>query len=143
MKTTTRALLACVVVWSGTGQAQQIYKWTDANGKVHYGDKKDAEGAKQQQELNIKLPPAPPPEPKAAPLPPEFRASAPRWPQPPQPVAPQFPQSVSGGREHGTDGSRCALARDVLNGSLRHPNGAPIDQYDRDVAQGDIKRFCR
>ena len=138
-----RLLAACVLAWIGAAQAQQVYKWTDANGKVHYGDKKDAEGAKQQQELKIKLPPVAPPPPPAAELPPEFRASAPRWPGPPRPAPPQPPRSVSGGRENGTDASRCALARDVLNGTLRHTNGAPIDQHDRDVAEGDIKRFCR
>lgn len=135
-------IAACLLVCAGAGQAQQIYKWTDANGKVHYGDKKEADGAKQQQ-LKIKLPPATPPAPPPPELAPEFRASAPRGPEPVQPVNQQAPRSVSGGKEQGTDASRCALARDVLNGSLRHGNGAPIDQHDRDVAQGDIKRFCR
>lgn len=138
----TFVIVACLLVCAGAGQAQQIYKWTDANGKVHYGDKKEADGAKQQ-ELKIKLPPVAPPAPPPPELPPEFRASAPREPQPPRQVAPQPPRSVSGGQENGTDASRCALARDVLNGSLRHGNGAPIDQHDRDVAQGDVKRFCR
>lgn len=139
MTKTMTLVLAGLLAWAGAGQAQQIYKWTDANGKVHYGDKKEAEGAKQQ-ELKIKLPPATPPAPPPPELAPEFRASAPRG---PEPAVQQPSRSVSGGREHGTDASRCALARDVLDGSLRHGNGAPIDQYDRDVAQGDVKRFCR
>lgn len=141
MKKTLRVLVVCVAASAGGAQAQ-VYKWTDANGKVHYGDKKEAEGARQQ-ELKIKLPPAAPPAPAPAVLPPEFRASAPRWPEPPRPAAQQPVRSVSGGKENGSDASRCALARDVLNGSLRHGNGAPVDQHDRDVAQGDVARFCR
>jgi len=134
-----RALALGAACVAGAGQAQ-IYKWTDANGKVHYGDRKDAAGAKPQ-ELKIKLPPAAPPASVPAAWVPAARASAPRWPEPPRP-APLL-QSQSGGREHGTDASRCALARDILNGMLRHGNGASLDQHDRDIATADVKRFCR
>ena len=53
------------------------------------------------------------------------------------------PESLSDGRDHGTDTSRCALARDVLSGAVVHGNGKPTDKYDRDVAQNDVKAFCR
>lgn len=135
-----RAWLRWVVLGAAccaaAGQAQ-VYKWTDANGKVHYGDRKDAAGARQQ-ELKIKLPPAAPPAPVQAPA---AKASEVRWPEPPSPAPP--PRSQSGGKEHGTDASRCALAQDILNGRLRHTNGASIDQHDRDIATADVKRFCR
>lgn len=46
----TSALLAAVVFClSGPGaHAQEIYKWTDANGKVHYGDRAAAPDASQK-----------------------------------------------------------------------------------------------
>ncbi|RZL35593.1 MAG: DUF4124 domain-containing protein, partial [Rubrivivax sp.] len=74
MKMMMRVLAVGLVAGAGVGEAQ-VYKWTDASGKVHYGDKKEAEGARQQ-ELKIKLPPVPPPTPPAPVLAPEFRASA-------------------------------------------------------------------
>lgn len=127
-------------------QAQTVYKWTDANGQVHYSEKKDGAVAKPQE---VKIAPSPP-----APAPPPPKASGPDpWevafqkPKPsqerPRPVPQPSRRSLSGGREDGSDASRCNLARDVLNGVLRHGNGAPIDQYDRDVAAADVKRFCR
>ena len=51
-------------------------------------------------------------------------------------------ESVSGGREGGADVSRCALAKDVLNGSLKHSNGAPLDASDIKTASKDIRKFC-
>jgi hypothetical protein len=51
--------------------------------------------------------------------------------------------SESHGREDGSDASRCALARDILKGALRHANGAKIDQYDMDTARNDVQMFCK
>lgn len=129
--------------------AQTVYKWTDANGQVHYSEKKDGAVAKAQEVKIAPAPPVPPPAPPPKASGPDPWETAFRRPQPGQDVAaqrphmPERPRSVSGGRENGTDASRCNLARDVLNGSLRHGNGAPIDAYDRDVATADVKRFCR
>lgn len=53
-----------------------------------------------------------------------------------------MPRPLSGGKENGTDASRCALARDVLSGAVRHRNGTPTDANDREVAQNDIRAFC-
>lgn len=139
MRAWVRSLVLGAACCAGSCQAQ-VYKWTDANGKVHYGDRKDAAGAKPQ-ELKIKLPPAAPPASAPAAWAPAARASEPRWPEPPHPAP--LPRSQSGGKEHGTDASRCALAQDILNGRLRHTNGASIDQHDRDIATADVKRFCR
>ena len=125
---------------AGTGVAQ-VYKWTDATGQVHYADRKD--GVPKAEEVKIKLAPQPPAAPKPPPpLWPAPAASAPAWP-PPVAQRAEPPRSVSGGREDGSDASRCALARDVLNGSLQHGNGAAVDQHDRDIANADVKRFCR
>src|SRR6516225_8260857 len=123
------AALLCVQA----GEAQTVYKWKDANGQTHYSQRKEDAGA-AAQELKVELPRAAP----AAPMPRAPVNPGLNWGVQPQPdwaepsrQAPMPPRSVSGGREDGTDASRCALARDVLNGSVRHRNGNPIDQYDR------------
>jgi len=41
-----------------------------------------------------------------------------------------------------TDASRCTLAQDIMSGQAVHRGGRPTDGYDRNVAGGDIKRFC-
>ncbi len=53
------------------------------------------------------------------------------------------PKSLSGGVEDGSDASRCNLARDVLSGAVRHGNGKPTDKYDREIAENDVRRYCR
>lgn len=142
----TAAVALVLGLAAGVAPAQ-IYKWTDAEGRVHYGDRQEAAGGKPTQQ--VKVAPAPPaPQPASAP------ETPPGWVWPAdgaasaasaraaRPAAPRVPPSLSGGRENGSDASRCALARDVLNGSLRHANGAPVDQYDRDIARADVQRFC-
>lgn len=44
---------------AGIAEAQQIYKWTDANGQVHYGQQKPEDGG-QIQALDIAPPPSGP-----------------------------------------------------------------------------------
>jgi len=39
----------------------QLYKWVDADGKVHYSDKAPPANAKQEKKLNIRNEPAPAP----------------------------------------------------------------------------------
>ncbi len=125
----------------------QVYKWVDAKGQTHYSTRKDDAGGAKTNE--VKLPPQPAPSPIAKPsaeysreqnkitppLVPEIEADSPPRPKP--------PRSLSGGREDGTDASRCALARDILSGAVRHGNGKPTDKYDIEVAQNDIRAFCR
>lgn len=52
------------------------------------------------------------------------------------------PKSLSDGREDGSNASRCNLAKDILNGALRHTNGKPIDAYDIRTAENDVRKFC-
>jgi hypothetical protein len=127
----------------------EIYKWVDANGQTHYSERKDDTG--KAKALDLKA--APPTASTPATNPPSdywqdqerlFRQrqiqnqnAKPRA----TPVD-TTPKSLSGGRSDGTDESRCNLARDVISGAVRHRNGAPIDQYDREVAENDIRAFC-
>lgn len=131
-----------------TGSHAEVFKWVDAAGQTHYSERKaDANGSKA---IEVKIPRAPQPPQTSVPSADYLRAQS-KFAMPPpastdMPHKSSFrnaPQSVSDGRDHGTDGSRCALARDVLSGAVRHGNGKPTDQYDREVAQNDIKAFCR
>jgi len=126
------------------GSEAQVYKWKDANGQTHYSERSDGAGVKPT-ELKIKASPA-----DSAPA-----ASTPqlRWKEQARPSQgdqaatpkqpPRPPKSLSNGREDGTDVSRCALARDVLSGAVRHPNGAKTDRHDLEVAESDVRLFCR
>ena len=131
-----------------TASHAEVYKWVDAAGQTHYSERKaDANGAKA---VEVKIPKAPEPSPTSNPSADYLRAQS-KF-APPLPTSADMPnrsahggssESLSDGRDHGTDGSRCALARDVLSGAVRHSNGKPTDKYDREVAQNDIKAFCR
>ena len=126
----------------------QIYKWVDANGRTHYSADKNEAGKARTEEVKTQAQPNPPRDPGSSP---EYWQEQERKfrqrqivrenSQPPS-VTPR-PRSLSGGKENGTDASRCALAKDVLSGAVGHRNGAPIDKYDRDVAEDNVRRFCR
>lgn len=142
-----RLLLAAALLASlGSAQAQ-IYKWVDDKGVTHYStDKTAASRGATVREVKVQAGPATaagtPAATAAGPLPAPIAAT----PQAahPQPQAQQrAPRFLSGGREHGTDASRCALARDVLSGAVRHGNGAPTDAHDVEVARSDVRLFCR
>jgi len=150
-RATAMALIGWVaqLALPSTGCAE-VYKWTDENGQVHYGEKKASTSKPGAKQLTINDR-----KPSAA----EVEAARRHWQLQDQMVnerqASQGRQttaapngatgqrSLSGGKENGTDASRCNLARDILNGSLRHSNGAPIDKYDLDTARGDVRLFCR
>ncbi|MGB4948688.1 MAG: DUF4124 domain-containing protein [Candidatus Competibacter denitrificans] len=51
--------LAIVLALNGSAQAQ-VYKWTDAEGRVHYGNQSPPVGTESAQTLDIPSRPAPP-----------------------------------------------------------------------------------
>lgn len=135
--------MSALPVWS------QVYKWVDEQGRTHYGQSKPQASQASTTELQLhKAPPsaaqaasstrpAVPPEHRRAFAPPTSSVKAPEVP------STRPPRSRSGGREDGSDASRCALAQDVLSGAVRHSNGKPTDSYDIDVANNDVRMFCR
>lgn len=121
-----------------------IYKWVDAEGRTHYSERKEDAGKAKPVDLKLGSQPRPSTAPESE------RPRQPSQPQVPRfvenayvPVAKPAPRSISGGRSDDTDASRCTLAREVLSGAVRHPNGAPTDDYDRSIAQNDIRSYCR
>lgn len=133
---------------TSTGYSQ-IYKWVDANGRTHFSERKEASAQARTEEL--KLRPQPGTTPNASSSAEYWQAQETKFRQ--RQIQKQHeqssttnpttrPKSLSDGRENGTDASRCALARDVLSGAVRHGNGAPTDKYDREVAENDVRTFC-
>lgn len=131
-----------------TGQAE-LYKWVDAQGKIHYSDRKDAAGKAQVDAIAHAAAPAAPP----------ARGDAPTWQErerqyqerharsgrevPAQAARPRRLSQSYGSDQPDTDKSKCELARDVVSGAMRHANGAVTDANDRQIAERDIQNFCR
>ncbi len=144
MKCFAFALGMLCAVAAADGHAQ-VYKWVDASGRVHYGDRPpEAAGVKVEQ---VKTPL---PAPAAAGRLPSWqereaeykrrKAQAKPWSPPSFGNASSSKSYYSGDVD--TDANRCRLARDVLSGAARHSNGKPTDQNDREIAQRDVGSFC-
>jgi hypothetical protein len=143
-------LSACLILLfvSSTSHAE-VYKWVDENGQTHYSEKKEDAGKAKAAKLKIMSQPT---STQAT------NSSSQYWQEQERqfkqlqaqkltviPYAPPVatrPKSLSGGKSDETDASKCNLARDVISGAVRHPNGAPTDTYDREVAENDIRAFC-
>ncbi|WP_414639722.1 DUF4124 domain-containing protein [Aquabacterium sp.] len=135
-------LIATLIVWQVAHA--EVYKWVDDKGQTHYSERKTDAGGAKAAEVRITPPPEAPT--TSTPSTDYLRAQSKFAPRPVTPVAPGYKPpspSLSGGREDGSDAARCKLARDVLSGAVRHGNGKPTDQYDREVARNDIRAFCR
>ncbi|MFZ5520252.1 MAG: DUF4124 domain-containing protein [Pseudomonadota bacterium] len=141
-----RRLLLAAALLTSLGAQAQIYKWVDDKGVTHYStDKTAATRGAAVREVKVQAKPAASAAPAGSAAAQRAALPSPPAPAPQQPAqqSQQAQRSLSGGREHGTDASRCALARDVLSGAVRHRNGAPTDAHDIEVAQSDVRLFCR
>lgn len=141
-------LLALCLV--SAAHAQQVYKWVDAQGRTHYSQNKDEAAAAQAKvdEMTIKLPPQEAPPAKARPASPAAKTEPAARPSQPASRPGTTAPAVKPGWEYSdkkpeTDQSRCAMARDIAEGKVQRAGGGKIDQHDLDVAQNDIKAFCR
>jgi tRNA nucleotidyltransferase (CCA-adding enzyme) len=128
----------------------EIYKWVDANGQTHFSERRDDAGKAKALDLKVTSPPTPT----------QANTSSPQYWQEQEiqfkqrqiqksddqrlkPSVATKPKSLSGGKSDETDVSRCNLARDVIGGAVKHGNGAQTDKYDREVAENDIRAYCR
>jgi hypothetical protein len=134
---------------SSTGHAE-VYKWVDSNGETHYSEKQDDAGKVKAVKLKDMSQPAST----------QVTNSSAQYGQeqerqlkqrqvqiliekPHAPPVAAKPKSLSGGKSDETDAGRCNLAKDVVSGAVRHTNGEPIDKYDLEVAENDIRAYCR
>lgn len=126
----------------------QVYKWSDASGKVHYTDNKDeADRANGRQ---LKVAPGPTEADRKLALQNlqqqaersryqrEVAVSSPRPQVAARPAA--LPWHTADGVE--TDQSRCNLARNIKSGAVVRISGPKVDANDRAVADSDIANFC-
>ena len=118
----------------------QVYKWTDEKGQTHYSARKSDAGSTTTSEVKIPSQPKFPP-PSAQPKEYKFMPSPPSAGIYSPPVQ-RRPQPESAGKDLESDAYKCGLAKDILSGAARHGNGKPTDNYDREVAQNDIRTFC-
>jgi hypothetical protein len=140
-------LCACLsLLFVSAASPAEIYKWVDEKGQTHYSERKEDAGKAKAVELKVKAEP----ESKQAPQDWQEQERQSRQRQlkklnekPSGPPADTRPKALSDGRSDDTDASRCNLARDVISGAVRHPNGKPTDDYDRAIAENDIRSFCR
>lgn len=137
-------LVACACAVAPIARAQ-VYKWVDAQGRTHYGERPADAGGASATRVRIAVAPDLPVA-ASAPKPSTARSGHATAPRPAATPAaapkPQKPRAHWNGRDEGTEASRCALARDVLSGAVRHRSGRPTDAYDREVAQNDVKASC-
>lgn len=141
------ALLTAALLLCASSHAE-LYKWVDANGKIHYSDRKDAAGKAQVGAVKHDAAPSAPPPAAAASWQERERdyklrhaRSGANVPAPPG-RGPASRQSY-GSNQIDTDKAKCDLARDVISGAVRHSNGAVTDANDRQIAQRDLSQFCR
>ncbi len=125
----------------------KIYKWVDKHGVTHYSQQKPV----AQKAEKLKLRPQPSSVKTAEEIHQEKEAKRrlqidqenAALKKAPAKKKQGPPKSVTGGISDGSDAGNCALARDVLSGSLRHTNGEAVDAYDIKVAKRDIEKFCQ
>lgn len=139
--------MALLVVSAAHGE--EIYKWVDKDGRTHYSARKEDAGDARPTSLKVDA---------APPVPAASAASAQAWPgqdamrkraqldaADPRfavPPANQRPRTPPVDYRDESAASKCQLARDILSGAAKHHNGAPVDAYDRQVAQNDFRTFC-
>jgi hypothetical protein len=129
----------------------EVYKWVDATGVVHYSDNKYEAGNAPVAEVKVNGPPAP----ASGPAGPTWQQRDAEYrrlqqlklmnpaykptrtvPQPVNPKRPYYSDAIA------TDESRCELARDIISGAATPTSGRRTSNYDRDVANNDIRAFC-
>jgi hypothetical protein len=144
-----QGILYASLLFVSAASHAEIFKWVDEKGQTHYSERKEDAGKAKAVELKVKGGP----ESKQAPYSPaqDWQEQERQFKQrqlkklnekPAGPPADTRPKALSNGRSDDTDASRCNLARDVISGAVRHPNGKPTDDYDRAIAENDIRSFC-
>jgi hypothetical protein len=143
-------LSACLTLLfvSSTCHAE-IYKWVDANGQTHYSERKEDAGKAKAVELKVRSEPK---STQSTDSPSQYwqeqetqfrQRQATQNGKPKAPPADTKPKPLSDGTSDETHASRCNLAKDVISGAVRHSNGKPTDKYDREIAENDIRTYCR
>ena len=123
----------------------QLYKWVDAQGRVHYSDSKEEAGRARVKELQPAQPPLGTPDDgedwRKREEDYQRRHQAQARAEPPKQARPAPKGYYT--NDPDTNASKCRLARDIVSGKARPVSGRSVDAYDREIANNDIKSFCR
>lgn len=137
-------LAACLGLLLACGaQAEEIYKWVDKDGKTHYSSRpEDAAGAQTSTVRPAPRPADGPPPPAQAANEDAIRRRSPSAAPDPQMV--QAPAKKPEVRVYGPESpeGKCHFAREILAGHAIHGDGKPINAWDREVAQNDVRVYC-
>ena len=137
------AIAAGLLAFAAHGE--DIYKWVDKDGHTHYSSRREeAAGA-----ATSTVKPAPGPAIGSGPPPAAAAANQgvlQRGAAAPTASAASAPASAASAAAPDyraeSNAAKCQLARDILAGHATHKNGSPVDAYDRQTAQSDIRAFC-
>lgn len=156
MHFSNRAILFVVVpisIWTTRVDAADIYKWTDSEGRIHYGERK-LEGKARSVELRDSSPPPTQPSVQTGSV--EYwreqerqmqqRLTSKREADVRQSATRQKPpDSLSGGtaKWQDTDQWRCNLAKDIISGGVKRSSGRPTTPDDIRLAEENVRAFCR
>ena len=149
MKYCLLCVLGGVLQFSPLPSSAQMYKWTDAQGKIHYTDRAGDASAGRAAEIKVPPPPSVEAQSLRAKGWRDAEAAYQERHRPGSVVAKRgLPVHVSTGRggqgyQLETPRAKCGLAQDILSGEAVHVNRKPVDKYDRKIAASDVKAFCR
>ncbi len=123
----------------------EIYKWTDANGKVHYSDRKPSHQSSQAEKIKIdshvnSIPRVRPLDPAKSNY--EEKLKRQRRLEDQARVAASENSRRSQVNAEKID-PRCRLARDILSGDAVLRNGLETGQHEIEVAKRDVRKFCK
>lgn len=144
---TSVLLASCLGLLTTVTAHAEIYKWVDANGKVHYSEKKDEAGKAKVEEVKVNAGEGRPSavlswqEQEV-----EFRKRQmeKQAKQAREPVAkPKEASPFVPGNQPETNESRCALAKGILSGKVIHGGNIKTDANDRAIAERDVSTYCR
>ncbi len=153
MKIVKAFIAAVAMTFAAANGHAQLYKWVDAEGRIHYTNKAAEAGAVKAQEVTVRMKPvstgsAVSAETAIAQRRAENEAfkrrQAARDAQNNSGQGGRAPNAYQVGRDKPeTNASRCALAQGIVSGQLVHRDGAHTDKNDLEVAARDIRAFCR
>jgi len=112
----------------------EIYKWTDANGQVHYSDKKADAGNSKAEAFKVR--------PLLNVIPPVTRSEPSPVENNPKPFRSE-PHKPSGhSKKSELVDYRCTLARNIISGKATLINGLKTGKHEIEVAERDIRKYC-
>ncbi len=137
------SLLLQLTLGMGTAEAQ-VYKWVDASGKTHYGDKTPDSKKSKTEELKIAPPPPQPSNPSPA-----FSKRDHDFYNPPTSEAKATPKPQA------KTPDKCEYSRSIVQAikekrAYRSPTGHPgvkdrvyLDEHELELFENDVKQYCK